>query len=513
MFKKAKRVNLRRRNESDEEEQEERQQQPLLAPTMFGPVVDIPFMGTSTAISTESNQSNGFLSNSVKFVKRDKKVKETATTQGPTVPSLLSFNDEEEGSEVFRVKKSTHSKKIVKQLKREYKEDLEKTTVKHEIKTDTPLISVFKEEASSRADSEQGEEEMEVDSAEDPEEDLKSGSLHSQVSKSNNPAGTFNTLSSLSTLKPGEIPDAAFIHAARKRRQLARELGVEAPQVENEGTNKRLLREEDQASDDEDDEKRIRFSGVKNKSQRQKIAEEIGIEGSDDEALDAGQDEEVSRWEQEQIRKGISIPQVQTAQPEDSTLYYQSGYESQPYSASYTMPFTYSAVTPQPVKPVGRTDNGTVHYVMPSAGLTPVSIDMVKKRLRDRLSQMHAGHEANVKRYKQIKEDLAVSESTIQEMEDSSNDKADQYKFLQEMRGYVRDLLECFSEKVRENLCSVRFAAFCFVPLWSFTTYIYLTIRTQSNPVIGRKKKKKLNMMDFFPLLRRYLNMRHICSA
>lgn len=36
----------------------------------------------------------------------------------------------------------------------------------------------------------------------------------------------------------------------------------------------------------------------------------LGIEGSDDEALDAGQDEEVSRWEQEQIRKGISIPQV-----------------------------------------------------------------------------------------------------------------------------------------------------------------------------------------------------------
>lgn len=35
-----------------------------------------------------------------------------------------------------------------------------------------------------------------------------------------------------------------------------------------------------------------------------------GIEGSDDEALDTGHDEEVSRWEQEQIRKGISIPQV-----------------------------------------------------------------------------------------------------------------------------------------------------------------------------------------------------------
>lgn len=40
-----------------------------------------------------------------------------------------------EGSEVFRVKKSNHSKKIVKQLKKEYKEDLEKSGhVKQEIK-------------------------------------------------------------------------------------------------------------------------------------------------------------------------------------------------------------------------------------------------------------------------------------------------------------------------------------------------------------------------------------------
>ena len=36
---------------------------------------------------------------------------------------------------MFRVKKSNHSKKIVKQLKKEYKEDLEKSGVKHEIKS------------------------------------------------------------------------------------------------------------------------------------------------------------------------------------------------------------------------------------------------------------------------------------------------------------------------------------------------------------------------------------------
>ncbi|XP_040006797.1 PAX3- and PAX7-binding protein 1 isoform X2 [Xiphias gladius] len=462
MFKKAKRANFRRRNESDEDEQEESQQPPL-APTSFGPIVEeIPFMETSnnstTVVpsSTDNYHSNGFQANlnSVRPVKREKKGKDTATVPGPTKASLLSFNDEEEGSEVFRVKKSNHSKKIVKQLKKEYKEDLERSGyVKQEIKSDAPPqpAVAIKEEVTSRAGSEHGEEEMEVDSADEQDEEARSqcGQANSQVSKSNNTGATFNTLSSLGSLRPGEIPDAAFIHAARKRRQLARELGGETPLVETESPKKRLVREDQDASDDEDEEeKRIRFSGVRNKSQRQKIAEEIGIGGSDDEALDAGQDEEVSRWEQEQIRKGISIPQVQSNQPEDNTVYYQNSYESQPYGSSYSMPFTYSTVAPQTGKPTGRADNGSLHYGASISDLNPVSIDLVKKRLQDRLSQMHAGHNANAKHYKQIEEDLAASESTIQQLEGSSSDNADQYKFLQEMRGYVGDLLECFSEKV-----------------------------------------------------------------
>ncbi|TDH04877.1 hypothetical protein EPR50_G00137910 [Perca flavescens] len=466
MFKKAKRANFRRRNESDEDEQDESRQPPSVAPISFGPAVEeIPFMETSNysvpgaLSSTDNYHSNGFQpnANSVRAVKKEKKGKETAvvaaTVPGPTKASLLSFVDDEEGSEVFRVKKSTHSKKIVKQLKKEYKEDLEKTGVKQEIKSDVPPqpVASIKEEVTSRAGSEQGEEEMEVDSADEQEEDAKSqgGQTQGQVSKSNNTAATFNTLSSLSSLRPGEIPDAAFIHAARKRRQLARELGGETPLVETETPKKRMAQEDQDASDDEDEEeKRIRFSGVKNKSQRQKIAEEIGIEGSDDEALDTGQDEEVSRWEQEQIRKGISIPQVQSSQPEDNTVYYQNSYESQPYGCSYSMPFTYSTVAPQTAKPTGRADNGSVHYGTPICDLTPVSIDLVKKRLQHRLSQMCAGHDSNTRRYKQIKEDLAASESAIQQLEGSSNNNAEQYKFLQEMRGYVGDLLECFSEKV-----------------------------------------------------------------
>ena len=56
---------------------------------------------------------------------------------------------------------------------------------------------------------------------------------------------------------------------------MARELGGEAPLVETEVENKRLVHEDEQGGSDED-EKRIVFSGVTQKSQRQIIAEEIG---------------------------------------------------------------------------------------------------------------------------------------------------------------------------------------------------------------------------------------------
>ncbi|XP_019729059.1 PAX3- and PAX7-binding protein 1 [Hippocampus comes] len=446
MFKRIKRANFRRRNESDEDEREENVQ-PMLAPTLFGPVLEeVPFLETSSGSNdvSLSPRSNGFGVN-FKSVRRDKKAKDGAPVLGPTKASLLSFDDdeEEEGPEVFRVKKSNHSKKIVKQLKKEYKEDLEKCGVVKTEAVPQPIVAI-KEEVISKVVSEHGGDEMEVDSADEQREEVKGNQVQRS---SNNTGATFNTLSSLNTLRPGEIPDAAFIHAARKRRQLARELGGDAPLVETEAPKKRMAQEDQDGSDDEDEEeKRIRFSGVRSKTQRQKIAEEIGIEGSDDEALDTGHDEEVSRWEQEQIRKGISIPQVQSSQPEDTAAYYQNSYDTQPYGTGYNMPFTYSVVPPQASKPPA--DGTSAHFGLSVSDLAPVSIDLVKKRLRDRLGHMRTGHNANINRYTQIQEDLAASESAIMQLDGSSNDNADQYQFLQEMRGYVGDLLECFGEKV-----------------------------------------------------------------
>lgn len=276
---------------------------------------------------------------------------------------------------------------------------------------------------------------MEVDSDEQDEE-----------GKAKTVGAFANTLSTLNALRPGEIPDAAFIHAARKRRQMARELG-DCPAVEIETSTNRLVREdENDASDDDDEKRRIVFS-VKEKTQRQKIAEEIGIEGSDDEALDTtDQDEELKMWEQEQIRKGISVPQVQSSHPTDPTnIYYQNSYQSFPYGSSYNLPYAYNiygATEPKSIK----TDNA-IPFKPSINEMPPVTIDLVKKRLKDRLDSMKEVHKTNQHRLDTLHEDLENSSKTIDRLEGITDDSG-RYRFFQEMRGYVRDLLECFNEKV-----------------------------------------------------------------
>lgn len=470
MFRKARRVNVRKRNDSEEEERERDEEQeppPLLPPppgtgeepgpgpgpgggggdrapageSLLGPGPPPP----PPAALTSGTEAGGCLpggaepGNGLKPRKRPRENKEVPRA------SLLSFQDEdEETEEVFKVKKSSYSKKIVKLLKKEYKEDLEKSKIKTELNSsadnEPPLDKAGHVKDASLEDgviiSEHGEDEMDMES-EKEEEKPKAGGAFS------------NALSSLNVLRPGEIPDAAFIHAARKKRQMARELGDFTPHDSEPGKGRLVREDENDASDDEDDDekRRIVFS-VKEKSQRQKIAEEIGIEGSDDDALVTGeQDEELSRWEQEQIRKGINIPQVQASQPTEVNVYYQNTYQTMPYGSSYGVPYSYSAYGSSDAK--SQKPDNAVPFRTPSNEMPPVTIDLVKKQLKDRLDSMKELHKANRQQHEKHLQSRADSTRAIERLEGSSGGIGERYRFLQEMRGYVQDLLECFSEKVR----------------------------------------------------------------
>ena len=70
------------------------------------------------------------------------------------------------------------------------------------------------------------------------------------------------------------------------------------------------------------------------------------------------------------------------SQPEEMNMYYQSTYESQPYGSSYSLPYSYSSVGADDPKPI-KTES-SVTYSAPSSELTPITTDLVKKRLKDR---------------------------------------------------------------------------------------------------------------------------------
>ena len=109
----------------------------------------------------------------------------------------------------------------------------------------------------------------------------------------------------------GAIPDAAAIHAARKKREAARAAGekedfIPIKDVEKETKSKRgprLLREEDE----DDEEERISFT-VKENKREDEYHKKIG-RGREEEESDSDPE-----WEKMQISKAINNQQVGSAQ-------------------------------------------------------------------------------------------------------------------------------------------------------------------------------------------------------
>lgn len=131
-----------------------------------------------------------------------------------------------------------------------------------------------------------------------------------------------------SVLERGVIPDAKTIYALKKQRQMARDID-EFIAIENEVNQdeerSRLLRDDDgdnndeyeedgdnhDDDDDDDDEKRINFTVDQESIEREKTREAFYSAQEDDEPNtshgDLDSDDELDRWEQEQIRKGVGL--------------------------------------------------------------------------------------------------------------------------------------------------------------------------------------------------------------
>ena len=72
-----------------------------------------------------------------------------------------------------------------------------------------------------------------------------------------------------------------------------------------------------------------------------------------------------------------------------------------------------------------------------------------------RLESIQEIHNAHLREKDNVSERLQDAALSSTNLRDTQGDVSGQYNFFQEMRGYVRDLVECLDEKVRSYVTGV----------------------------------------------------------
>ncbi|XP_026690203.2 PAX3- and PAX7-binding protein 1 [Ciona intestinalis] len=348
-------------------------------------------------ISSKNNQTENVVNPKTEKVKKSKK---------PAAVSLLSFDDEEGESEI-QLKKSSRSKRIAKKIKKRTQEEKEAelnpqvAQIKPSkfVSENAPETHIFRPKAAA------------------PEVEEKPRFKPHTVTK-------------------GAIPSPSMIHAARKQREMLRKFGSEFIPVDDTQTYKenksRLVREDDY--DNSSDDEIIEMKGIKsNKSiQSNKYVPNESEESEDGENNEENVDEEVNRWEEEMIKKGRQqIP----GQPEQMYLYQAAAPQPAPYD-SYGYAHSYYA--PEAQNPV------PVNNVEAKSNLT---FEIIKKRLSEHLvsaKEVHRSHKAEMD---SIVFDTKENTEMSKQLTDNSK-VSDEYRFYQEMKDYVKNLVACLREKV-----------------------------------------------------------------
>lgn len=235
-------------------------------------------------------------------------------------------------------------------------------------------------------------------SSEDEEPDLDTSGRH-RFSKPDNVK---------KVLESGAIPDAAMIHAARKKRQRAREMGDVIPLEEEEPEdNGRLVRDDD---NEESDEERIDMDVnlVAKRDHERRREQFLSAQDSD---------HELDEWEDQQIRKGVTGAAMSAAQ--EMMLPYQLAQETKPKVQA--------------------------PLIDPGIPRTP---EMIAEKLREHYRETCASRDENVAKLKQIQEDLDQAQEELEDLKVKAPEAAEKYRFYQELRGYITDLVECLDEKI-----------------------------------------------------------------
>ncbi|KAL9897051.1 PAX3- and PAX7-binding protein 1 isoform X1 [Glossina fuscipes] len=447
------------------------------------------------------------ISSKVKKKKNHKemKVKPSSSKDNSTTKSLLSFADEEEDGEVFQVRKSSHSKKVMRMLdkerRRKKKEERDTSTsimavdgyaeqsyhnrdtrengsrlsithslgstttsiggstehrksnkdkIQTEIRTDDFVLVVKKSEPdiilNGRAALCAGRNDMSDDDEYDGDVNERN---HVDKHRFNKPDHLKKMLES------GSIPDASMIHAARKRRQKAREQGDCAPIEEHKIDTKKgnRLTHEDLEEDNSDEEQRIDMNvitGVKEREERREQFYAVEKNYSDEDS-----DCETHEWENQQIRKGVTGAQLVNAQHESvlsrfmikSSASLSNTLENEPTSKSTSslLEQAYAKCTLEKPQQLLSSSKVKKDKTKSSSLRTPQEIREALEIRLSKLKELNRAHQDDIEHIAKEMKSLKLEEMDCKQKAPTA---AAKYRFYQEIKCYVSDLIDCLNEKV-----------------------------------------------------------------
>ncbi|XP_067118345.1 PAX3- and PAX7-binding protein 1 [Centruroides vittatus] len=352
------------------------------------------------------------------------------TDKSKRVGTKLSFHDEEDDGEVFKVKKSNYSRRLARRLEKERKKKLEKN---EEIKKSEEFMTDEIDDQKVEMVQADKDDSMDILNGEDAE-DMEIDSENEDNEKNK----LFHPFKNV--LKSGVIPDAATIYAVKKHRQMAREMGDfvaldDTKRVQE--TKSRLIRDDDNDRSDEDEgeEGRISFTVNVAAVERQKAREAfLSAQEREENEMENEEADELERWEREQIRKGVSMTQIQQQLQTNSDRIF--GYNQQ---NDKTVKVTSNTES----KPPSRLANLSIPRERKD-----LTVNDIKSRLSERLSaleEMYANHQ---REDDSCNTRLANSYDLINQLEKEGPLLASRFSLYQQMRGYVTDLVECLDLKV-----------------------------------------------------------------
>lgn len=241
-------------------------------------------------------------------------VKESGVVKPPV--ARVSFHDEEDADSEFQVKKSSFSRRVTKRLEKErlkreqelrakekslnsvddgqsVRKQMERNNARDRGGSEVVKSEVTKSEV--RKSEVVGEETREMEVIQIPEEDNFSDDSEVEETESKG----LSSVSFRTAMERGVIPDAKAIFRARKQRQRARDIedfiAVNSDPRNEEEENR--IEEDDEDGEEEEIEFSVKTTSIKDRV-RQSMAE--AAESGSDESED-----EMARWEQEQIKKGV----------------------------------------------------------------------------------------------------------------------------------------------------------------------------------------------------------------